>query len=128
MLSKISLSGTTLSQSDCAATGGSTPTWTFSGTPASTRQLMTGVNPISGSSIFNYYAYSAGQVSSTSLTTPLSSTDAAKTVQVSVAFKASPTTTPIANDANAATAIQDSALLRFTPATFATSANNLPCQ
>jgi Tfp pilus assembly protein PilW len=128
VLSKISLSGTTLSQSDYAATGGSTPTWTFSGTPTSTRTLMTNVSPISGSSIFNYYAYSGGQISSTPLTTPLSSTDAAKTVQVGVAFKAAPLTTPIANDANAAAAVQDSALLRFSAATFSTSANNLPCQ
>ena len=128
VLSKISLSGTTLSQSDYAATGGSTPTWTFSGTATSTQQLMTGVSPLSGSSIFNYYAYSGGQVSSTPLTTPLSSTDAARTVQVGVAFKAAPTTTQIANDTNAAAAIQDSALLRFSAATFSTSANNLPCQ
>lgn len=128
VLSKISLSGTTLSQADYAATGGSAPTWTFSGAPTSTKQLMTNVSPISGSSIFSYYAYSGGQVSSTSLNVPLSSDSAAKTVQVSVAFKAAPTTTPIANDANAAAAVQDSALLRFTPATFSTSANNLPCQ
>ncbi len=128
VLSKISLSGTTLSQSDYAASGGA-PNWTYSGTPSSTVQLMTGVSPISGSSIFSYYAYSNGQISSTPLSAaPLSSTDAAKTVQVSVAFKAAPTTTPIANDANAAAAVQDSALLRFTPATFSTSANNLPCQ
>ncbi len=128
VLSKISLSGTTLSQADYAATGGSAPTWTFPGTPTATRQLMTGVSPISGNSIFSYYAYSGGQVSSTPLNVPLSSDSAAQTVQVSVAFKAAPTTTPIANDTNAAAAVQDSALLRFTPATFSTSANNLPCQ
>jgi Tfp pilus assembly protein PilW len=127
VLSKISLSGTTLSQSDYASTGGSAPSWTFSGTPSSTVQLMTGVSPTSGSSIFSYYAYSNGQVSSTPLATPLGSTDAAKTVQVSVAFKVAPTTTPIV-DPNAPTAVEDSALLRFTPATFDTAANDLPCQ
>jgi Tfp pilus assembly protein PilW len=127
VLSTVSLSGTTLSQSDYTPTGGSAPTWTFSGTPSSTVQLMTGVNPLSGSSIFSYYAYSNGQVSSTPLTTPLSSTDAAKTVQVSVAFNVAPTKTQIV-DPNAPTAIQDSALLRFSAATFSTSASNLPCQ
>ncbi len=101
VLSKISLNGTTLSQSDYASTGGTAPTWTFSSTPSSTIQLMTGVSPTSGSSIFNYYAYSNGQVASTPLTTPLSSTDAAKTVQVSVAFKVAPSTTPVV-DSNGA--------------------------
>jgi hypothetical protein len=39
----------------------------------------------------------------------------------------SPSSTPIA-DTNAAASVQDTALLRFSPAAFSTSANNLPCQ
>jgi Tfp pilus assembly protein PilW len=129
--STIALSGTTLSQSDYPATGGSAPTWTFAVTPSSTVQLMTGVSAISGSvPIFRYFAFSGGGVSSTppAMTSGVLGANAAKAVQVDVAFKASPMSTPIANDSGAATPIQDSALLRLTPASFETGAENLPCQ
>ncbi len=122
----VSLSGTTLSESTYAKTGGSAPKWTFSSTP-STRTLMTRVSPSSGSGIFSYYGYASGQVSTTPFSTPLSSTDAAKTVQVTVALKVAPPSATI-TDAKAAANVRDSALLRFTPPTFATSASNLPCE
>jgi prepilin-type N-terminal cleavage/methylation domain-containing protein len=128
VLSTISLSGGTLTETNYAATGGTAPNWTFSSTPTSSRQLMKGVVPTSPStSIFSYYNYSGGVISSTPLPTPLSSIDAAKTVQVSVGFTVSPGSTQVV-DPKAAASIQDTALLRFSPAAFSTSANNLPCQ
>lgn len=127
LLSTISLSSGILTETNYAATGGSAPNWTFSLTPTSTRRLVTGVSPTSPStSIFSYYGFSAGSISSTPLSTPLSSTDAARTVQVSVGFTVAPEKTQV-SDSKAAAPVQDTALLRFTSAAFSTSANNLPC-
>ena len=74
ILSVVSLSGDTLSQSDYEPTGGAAPNWTFSEeTPSSTRTLLTGVAPVPpSSSIFSYYSYSGGTISTTPQTTPLS--------------------------------------------------------
>jgi hypothetical protein len=128
VLSKISLSGTTLSQSDYAAVGGTAPKWIPATTPSSTVQLMTNVSALSASvPIFRYYGYVSGQVSATPFTASPLGTNAAKTVKIAVAFKTAPRTTPIA-DANAPTEIQNSALLRLTPPSYATSSNNSPCQ
>lgn len=127
--SAISLSGTTLTQYDYAATGGAAPSWTFSTTPSSTVLLATGVSAIStGAPIFRYFGFNEGAVSASPFAAaPLSATDAAKTIQVDVAFKAAPAKT-ISSDANAATPIQNSVVLRLTPPSFETSAENLPCQ
>jgi Tfp pilus assembly protein PilW len=125
---KISLSGTTFTQSDYAGSG-TPPNWTFA-TTGSTTTLMTGVSAISESiPVFRYYGYSQGQVSSTpfSTTSSLGTENAPKTVQVSIAFQAAPGTTPI-SDSGAKTGIQDVALLRLTPPAYTSSANNLPCQ
>lgn len=127
VLSRISLTGTTLSQSDYPATGGVAPNWTFAETPSSTVQLMTGVSAISASiPLFRYFAYSNGQVSSNPLATPLEA-NASSAVQVNVAFKTAPSKT-VAGDANAQTAIQNSALLRLTPPAYNSASANLPCQ
>lgn len=131
--SKISLSGTTLTQSDYAATTTTQP-WSFSTTPSTTMELMTGVSAIStGLPVFRYYAYESGKVGTVPLSvTPagLSAADAERTVQVNVAFKANPLKTPLSasSDPNAATGLQDSALLRFTPSGYETSASYLPCE
>jgi hypothetical protein len=128
VLSKISLTGTTLSQSDYPATGGAAPEWTFTTTPSSTVQLMTGVSPISESvPIFRYFSYSNGQVSATPLKVPLEKETSKSVVQVDVAFKAAPMSTPIV-DANSQTGIQDAALLRLTPPAYSSTTSNLPCQ
>jgi Tfp pilus assembly protein PilW len=128
ILSTITLSEGTLTQSNYASTGGSAPHWTFAAKPSSTEQLMTKVSPTAPStSIFNYYSYSNGEVSSTSLPTPLSETNASLTAQVNVALTAAPPNTPITNPAAAAN-VQDSALLRFTPASYNSSTAELPCQ
>jgi prepilin-type N-terminal cleavage/methylation domain-containing protein len=127
VLSKISLSGTTLSQSDYPVSGGAAPNWTFSETASSTTQLMTGVSAISASvPIFRYFAYSNGQVSETPLITPLETT-AASAVQVDVTFKTTPATT-VNGDTNAQTEIQNAALLRLTPPAYNSTSSNQPCQ
>ncbi|MEX2108387.1 MAG: hypothetical protein WD827_05830 [Solirubrobacterales bacterium] len=127
VMREISLSGTTLSESTYSVTG-TTPKWTPTTTKLSTQTLRTRVSAISGSiPVFRYYAYSGGQISSTPLAVPLSSADAAKAVQVNVAFKVSAPGSSI-TDAKAAAHVEDSVLLRFTPPTFSTSASNLPCE
>jgi Tfp pilus assembly protein PilW len=126
-LTEISLNNGILTQSDYAATGGSAPTWTFSSTPT-TRRLMTKVGPVSGSSsIFSYFAYTNGALSTTPQTTPLSAGDAGLTVSVRMALTANPSTTPIA-DKGAAASVQDSTVLRLTPPSFNEQAVSLPCQ
>jgi hypothetical protein len=127
VMSEIVLNGTTLSQSDYEVVGGAAPNWTFSTAPTSTEELMKSVAPVSGSSsVFSYYAYTSGAISATPLTTPLGA-NAAKAVQVSVAFKTTPEP-PVSEDENAATEIQISALLRLTPPAYSSATNNLPCQ
>jgi prepilin-type N-terminal cleavage/methylation domain-containing protein len=127
VLSKISLTGTTLSQADYPVIGGAAPKWTFSSTASTTTQLMTGVSPISASiPLFSYHAYSNGAISETPLATPLSA-NAATAVQVKVAYKAGPDRT-ISGDTNAETSIQNAALLRLTPPAYSNATANLPCQ
>jgi Tfp pilus assembly protein PilW len=125
--SEIVLSGGTLTQYDYPATGGAPPEWSYPLSPTSSRQLMTKVAATAASgSIFTYYKYVNGKISTTPLTTPLESTAAATTVQVNVALTASPLSTPV-RDTNAATQIQGSALLKLTPPAF-TGGVDLPCQ
>lgn len=129
LLSTISLTGGTLSQSDYTWTGGAVPAeWTFNSTPSSTRQLMTKVTPTAPSSaIFSYYSYTNGQVSATPLAVPLNAENAARTVQVKIALTVAPLSTPV-KDAAASASVQSSAVLRLTPASFNTNVINLPCQ
>jgi hypothetical protein len=129
ILSVISLSGTTLSQSDYAQNGGTVPNWTFEEkTPTSTRTLLTGVSPISpSSSIFNYYAYSSGTISTVPQTTPLETTAAALTVEVQVALKVAPESTPV-KDSGSSVSVRNSATLRLTPPSFNEGSPSRPCQ
>lgn len=133
VLSKISLSGTTLSQFDYAYSSGTVPAdWKFSSTASKTTTLLTGVSQASaGVPLFRYYGYSAGTgaISATpfAFSTILGSENAANTVQVGIAFKAAPKRT-IGGDANATTPVQSSAYLRMGPPSFETSSSNKPCQ
>ncbi len=129
ILSVIGLSGTTLSQSDYAQSGGTAPNWTFAEEkPTSTRTLLTGVSPISPStSIFSYYAYSNGTISSTPQTTPLEATAALLTVQVQAALTVAPESTPV-KDTGAPTSVRNSATLRLTPPSFNEGSPARPCQ
>lgn len=125
--SEIVFSGGKLTQYDYPATGGAPPEWTYPVSPTSSRELMTKVSATAANgSIFTYYKYVNGKISTTPLTTPLESTTAATTVQVNVALTASPLSTPV-RDTNAATQIQGTALLKLTPPAF-TGGVDLPCQ
>lgn len=126
--STISLSGTTLSQSDYPVSGGAAPEWVFATTPSSTTRLATGVSAISASvPIFRYFSYIEGKINPTALTVPLSKATAAETVQVNVAFKAAPMNAPPIGDTNGSAEIQNSALLRLTPPGYSSAASNRPC-
>lgn len=137
----ISISSGTISDSlynntKTLATGGATPPYTFSTSAASTRQLLTGAGSasIGGTTVplFRYYGYGAnGVISSAPMTTPLSSSTSAanyagKVVKVAVAFLVTPPKNTVNADAGAPVSLSDSALLRFTPASTATT-SNVPC-
>jgi hypothetical protein len=128
ILSAITLSGGTLTQTDYSVSGGTAPKWTFNSTPYATRQLLTDVSPVPpSSSIFNYYAYSNGTLSTTPLETPLGSLGAAQTIQVRVALTVTPRGTAVP-DEGAAASIQNSASLRLTPPSFNEKVTALPCR
>ncbi len=126
----VALAGTTLNEQVFPATGGAPPTWTFSPTASSTRQLLSGVGPakIGGTTVppFRYYAYDGGTVSTTPLPTPLSAEHAALVVQVDVAFAVSPGGGPV-SEANTPITLADSATLRLEPASEDSAEVNLPC-
>jgi hypothetical protein len=127
----VTLTGSTLSESIYPAIGGAQPSWTFSSTPSSTRQLLTGVSagqagsPTAGVPLFRYYAYTGGQISSTPLSTPLSTNDAARAAQVTVSFATSPGDVTV--PAPTPISLSDSATLRLEPASEDSSEVNLPC-
>jgi hypothetical protein len=118
---------------ETVATGSGTEpaNWTF-GTPSVARTVVNGVgkaeigNPTGTVPIFRYFAYEGGQVASTPLATPLSSEDAARTVQVNVAFSLGPYVNPT-TDTGAALTLTDSATLRIEPASEDSAKVNLPC-
>lgn len=129
----IAVSGGTLTDSTYANTGGTAPDWTFAATPTEVYTVLEDVsqaslgNPPVVEPIFRYYAYSAGAISATPLPTPLSAANARITVQVTVAFEASPGANAEAIDANAAVTLVDTALLRFSPSNEDTNKAGLPC-
>jgi Tfp pilus assembly protein PilW len=124
--SKITYSGGTLTQTDYAQTGGTSPNWVFS-TTGSERRLLSNVAPAAGSSVpFSYYKYESGSLVRLAAA-ELSKTEAEAVIVVKVALAASPRSTPVA-DAGAAATVQDSATLRLTPPSFNEGASALPCQ
>lgn len=128
----VTLSNGALSESVYPPTGGSPPTWAFSGTPSSTRELLKGVvaasagSPSTSVPLFRYFAYVGGELSATPLPTPLTAEDAAKTVQVSISFAVQPAN-PNSKDPNAAVSLSDAAILRLEPASEDSAEVNLPC-
>jgi hypothetical protein len=129
---EITFTGNTLTESVYPNTGGTSPTtWTYSSTPSSTRQLLTGVsNAALGSPpltvpIFQYFAYVGAQIPSTGLPTPLSLDDAARTVKVFISFNAAAESAELAD--TSPIALSDSVVLRLEPASEDTSQVNLPC-
>lgn len=117
----------TLTETVYRAIGGTPPNWTFASSPASPpRTLIESIRGVGGSSsVFTYYVYAAnGTV--TALTPPtggLSAADAAKVVQVKVAFEVVPRTGEVGDS----TTFSDTALLRFSPPAADASTENLPC-
>jgi Tfp pilus assembly protein PilW len=129
VLSLISYSSGTLTQSDYAVSGGTAPNWTFEEKkPTSTRTLITKVAPVPpSSSIFSYYRYSGGTLSTTPQVTPLSKTESELTVQVRAALTAEPEKATTIKDAGAGATVQNAASLRLTPPSFNEGSPSKPC-
>lgn len=126
IISVISLSGSTLSQQDYSVTG-TVPNWTRSTAIGGPRVLLTNVGPTApSSSIFSYYRYSGGTISTTPLATPLEA-EAALTVEVRAALTAAPSSSPV-KDAGSSASVQNSATLRLTPPSFNEGSPARPCQ
>jgi hypothetical protein len=130
--SVIAYSNGTLSQTDYAQVGGTTPNWAFEGEggthgPGSTRILLTNVGPPPGSnSVFAYETYESGSLEPLS-DAGLSKAEAEATIVVKVALTASPRTSPVADNGSAAT-VRDSATLRLTPPPYNEELSAPPCQ
>ncbi|MGB6425495.1 MAG: prepilin-type N-terminal cleavage/methylation domain-containing protein [Solirubrobacterales bacterium] len=128
----LTYSSNTLTRSRYAATGGSAPNWTFGPTPYETRQVIDRIrpaylgNPGAIVPVFRYFAYQGGSLDPNPLPTPLSAADAAKTVQVSVAFASGSISTAEISALNPVSVSNDISL-RFTPASEGVSVENLPC-
>ena len=128
----ISYDGDSLTRSRYQATGGSAPDWTFAPTPYETREVIAEItqaylgNPGQIVPVFRYYAYQGGALDTNPLPTPLSTDDAAKTVQVSVAFAAGSISTGERHSLNPVSVSNDVSL-RFTPASEGVTEENLPC-
>jgi prepilin-type N-terminal cleavage/methylation domain-containing protein len=109
-------------------TGGAAPDWTFSSTPSATYRLLEHVSGIdTATPIFSYYAYENGAISQTPLPVPLSSDDADRTVEVTIALAVSPTKSATSDEEGAPIELTNSALLRFSPSNEDTEQAGLPC-
>jgi type II secretory pathway pseudopilin PulG len=71
---------------------GTPPSLTFPSTASSTRVLLEDVQPIGGTPLFRYYAWTAGAtvVPTTLLATPLSAADRVRPVKFAISFRAYP--------------------------------------
>ncbi|HSR93297.1 MAG TPA: prepilin-type N-terminal cleavage/methylation domain-containing protein [Solirubrobacterales bacterium] len=127
----IALASGKLTETVATGSGTEPSNWTF-GTPSSPVQLLDGVGtaqvgePPAAVPLFRYYAYEGGHVATSPLPTPLSAENAAKTVQVNIAFKVAPSAAS-ASVAGAAVTLTDSATLRIEPASEDSAQVNLPC-
>ncbi len=127
----IAFSGGTIAETVYAGKEGTAPEWIFKA-PSSPLQLIDGVSaaavgdPPVSVPVFRYFAYEGGQVAAAPLPTPLSAADAAKVVQINVAFTVAPnaSATP---DPGAPVTLTDSATLRIEPASEDSAVVNLPC-
>lgn len=122
----LTLSGTTLSEAVYPATGGSAPSWTFSGTPSSNTVLATRVTG-TGGAVFRYYDYVNGALNPTPLPVPLSATNASRTAYVSVSLTVQPQRGTSNFDTKSPITLSDSVDLRLESAGQVTAQDNLPC-
>ncbi len=130
----ISLSEGALNETVYPGLGGEPEEWTF-GSP-SERQLVDGISageegdPPAAVPLFRYFAYEDanedGEVETVALETPLTEEEAARTVEVDVAFAVAPSSGGSA-DPNAPITFSDSATLRIEPASEDSAEVNLPC-
>ena len=125
-LHTISMSGSTLRESVFPATGGTAPTWTFSGAPSSNRELLTNV-AAPGGVIFRYYDFVNGGLNTTPLPTPLSDTNAARVSYVTIAFTISPRAGVSSQDLGSPMLLNSGADLRLENAGQYPNQDNLPC-
>jgi type II secretory pathway pseudopilin PulG len=127
-LHKVGFASGALTDNVFASTGGTSPNWTFSSTATSSKLLGTNFAQAAVSGVtqpvFQYYGYVSGQLSTTPLPTPLSTSDAASTAQVTISFAAQPLST--STEADRTVNLSDSVVLRYAPAS--TVIANPPCQ
>jgi Tfp pilus assembly protein PilW len=129
ILSVITYSSGTLKQSDFAYSSGTAPNWSFNEKePTSVKTLLTKVTPVSpSSSIFSYYRYASGTLSTTPQTTPLSKTESELTVEVQAALTAEPEKVTTVKNAGSNATVRDAATLRLTPPSFNEGSPAKPC-
>jgi hypothetical protein len=129
VLSKVILTGTTLKQVDYAWKEGSAPFWVFEeAKPVNEEIVMINVSPLSATKpVFSYYASAAESAKETTLSTPLSQTNAEHAINVGVAFMASPGSNPAAEEDTPAR-MRGSATFRLSAVSYNEAAPALPCQ
>jgi Prokaryotic N-terminal methylation motif len=127
----ISFSEGALTETVALGTGSEPSSWAF-GAASAPLQIVDGISaaeigePQEAVPLFRYFAYEGGKVATTPLPTPLSEEDAARTVQVDVAFTVAPRAGAV-SDPSAPVTLTDSATLRIEPASEDSSETNLPC-
>ena len=129
VLSKVTLTGTTLKQADYAWKEGSAPFWVFEeAEPISEEILMTNVSQISSTKpLFSYFASAAESTKEIALETPLSQPNAEHTIAVGVALMASPGSGPAAEEGTPAR-MRGGATFRLSAVSYNEAAPALPCQ
>ena len=125
-LHTVSLSGTTLREAVYPATGGTPPSWTFSGTPSSDTSMLTNVAAPAGT-LFRYYDFVNGALSTNPLPTPLTATNAARVSYVAISFTSSPRAGVSSQDPGSPLVLSDSVDLRLESAGQFPNQDNLPC-
>ena len=124
-LHTISLRSSTLRETVFPMTG-TAPNWTPLGTPLSNAALLTNVSA-PGGAIFRYYDFVNGALSTTSLPTPLSDTNAARVSYVTIAFTISPRSGVSSQDLGSPMLLNSGADLRLENAGQFPNQDNLPC-
>jgi hypothetical protein len=114
-----------LTQRDYAWAKGVAPLWEFQTTPYRTVVLNDGIGQIGSKPVFTYYRATGGTPSE--ITAPLDGVEPNETIQVTVAFSATPTI-GISDEAATPARIQGSATLRLTAILYSTTAPSYPCQ
>jgi type II secretory pathway pseudopilin PulG len=123
----ITLSGSTLTESVYLATAGSQPgPWTFSGSPSSTRQVLTDVSAPSGG-MFKYYRFTNGALSTTPEAVPLTAAAAPFVSIVDIGMVAAPNGGASSLDTKSPITLNDSVDLRLENAGQYPNQENQPC-